>query len=259
MIERLENLPYWPRAAIFVAIALLLALLFSLSDVFRKFDNELLDALNRVLAPSVSFGDVAVIDIDEDTVTKLQPRLGAFPYDREIYGKIVQWLKRVEARAVVFDMVFAEPRRGDDAFAQALDERFVLGAAALPYTFARDTAYRARAQQASWGAEIPAGALLVTDITLPLAALTARAGVGVVSTKPDGDGVLRRVPLAFGAYGQLLPGAALRALYPGPAPKVAFDGARLAVNDRRWPVDREGQVLLHYPRNLQALPTISFY
>lgn len=259
MIARLEQWPYWRRAVLFAFAAFLLTLVFEYSDVFRQFDYDLFDTHNRVFAPEVDFNDVAVIDVDEDSIAKLQPKLGAWPYDREVYALVAQWLKRVEVSVVAIDVLFAEPRKGDDALAPALDQSFVLAAAALPFTFERDADYYRQLQKLSWGKAPPTGVFALRDLTLPRAQLTGRAPIGVVNADPDSDGILRRMPLVFSAYQEMVPSLALAMLNMGRVPEVAMAEGKLAVGGRRWPVSVNGEVLLRYPKNLNKLLTIPFY
>ncbi|HTE15082.1 MAG TPA: CHASE2 domain-containing protein, partial [Burkholderiales bacterium] len=229
------------------------------SDVFRQLDYNLHDTHSRFVAPKVDFDNVVVIDIDEDSITQLQPKLGAWPYDREVYALVTQWLKQVGVRAIAFDILFAEPRKGDAAFAATLDERVILAAAALPFTFERDAAYHKQLQKESWGAAPQAGVYPLTDLTLPRAQLTARAHVGVVSADTDSDGVLRRIPLVYSAYGRLAPGLGLALWHAGTPPIVNVTAGRLDVNGNSWPVSAQGEVLLRYPKNLSGLRTVPFY
>ena len=94
--------------------------------------------------------------------------------------------------------------------------------------------------------------------------LTERAGIGVVSAPLDSDGILRRVPLAFSAYGRLAPAMALALSQAGapsgsPASQVAVSDGRLSVGAKSWPVSPLGEVVLRYPENLDTLRTVPFY
>jgi signal transduction histidine kinase/ActR/RegA family two-component response regulator len=259
MIGRLEQWPYWKRALAFALVAFLCTSVVEYSDVFRQFDYDLLDRHNRFFAPEGDFSDVAVIDVDEDSIAKLQPKLGTWPYDREVYALVVQWLKKVQVKAVAIDILFSEPRRGDDALAQVLDQRFVLAAAALPFTFERDAGYAAQLQRLSWGSAPQSGLFTLKDLTLPRAQFTARSPVGVVSTETDADGILRRTPLVYSAYGQVVPSLALALLDSGEKPALQLAEGAITVGGRTWPVSRHGEVLLRYPRSLKGLQTIPFY
>ena len=258
MISRLERWPYLPRALLIALIAVVLALAFSVSDVFRRVDFTLSDTHSRLFARKVNFDDVAVIDVDEESVSQLQSKLGPWPYDREVYALVVRWLKSVGVRSIGFDILFSEARKGDAILAEALDESVVLPAAALPFSFERDSAYRLQLMQKSWGVTPPSGTYPLTDLTLPRAQLTARAGIGVVSALVDSDGILRRVPLAFSVYGRVVPGMALALSQSAPA-QIAVSDGRLAAGGKSWPVSPLAEVVLHYPANLESLRTVPFY
>lgn len=100
--------------------------MFESSDIFRRFEHDLSDTHGRLIAREMRFDNVVVIDVDEDSITKLQPTLGAWPYERDIYALVTQWLLQAGVRAVAYDIVFAEPRKGDDAFAAVLDQRVLV-------------------------------------------------------------------------------------------------------------------------------------
>ena len=68
MISRIESWTYLPRALLFALIAVLLTLALASSDVFRRIDFVLSDTHGRWFAPTVSFEDVVVIDVDEESL-----------------------------------------------------------------------------------------------------------------------------------------------------------------------------------------------
>ena len=260
MMSRLESWSYWQRALLFALAAFLITAVFEYSDVFRQFDNDLSDTHSRWFAPKVRFDDVVVIDVDEESITQLQPKLGAWPYDREVYALVTQWLLETGVRAIGYDIVFSEPRKGDAEFAAVLDERVVLAAAALPFSFERDAAYRFQLAKKSWGAAPKSGVYERKDLTLPQAQLSTRARVGVVTAGVDPDGTLRRVPLLHSVAGQLMPSFGLALGQSGTAvPAVELRAGRLTVGGNRWPVSDEAEAVLRYPASLESLRTISFY
>ena len=260
MMARIEGWSYWQRALLFALIAFLITALFETSDVFRRIDFDLSDTHSRLLAPQVNFDDVAVIDVDEESIAQLQPKLGPWPYDREVYALVTQWLKRAGVRAIGFDILFAESRKGDETFAEALDQRVVLSAAALPFSFERDAAYYAQWAKKSWGAAPKSGVYPLKDLTLPRPQLTARAGIGVISTPLDSDGILRRLPLVFSVYGRLAPSLALALGQAGTAsPMVVVRDGQLTAGTNTWPVSPHAEVVLRYPASLARLRTLPFY
>lgn len=260
MISQLEKWPYLLRALLFALTAFLFTLALSSSDVFQRMELDLSDAHNRLIAPKVNFENVVVIDVDEESIIQLLPKIGAWPYDREIYALVVNWLKSTGVRAIGVDILFSEPRKGDDALAEALDERVVLAAAALPFSFERDSVYHAQLAKKSWGLAPPAGAYMLKDLTLPRAQLTARAGIGVISAPVDSDGILRRVPLVFSAYGQLAPSLALALAQVGNEKSLTkVDNGKITTAGRSWPVSSHAEVRLRYPASLDSIRTVPFY
>ncbi|MEQ1772728.1 MAG: CHASE2 domain-containing protein [Burkholderiales bacterium] len=259
-IDQLRSLPYLVRSMVFAVLAFFLTAFVETSDVFRRIDYDMTDTHIRMLAPRIAFDHVVVVDVDEESMTQLRPKLGPWPYDREIYALVTEYLLRVGAKAVAYDVLFSDARKGDDAFAAALDERVTLAAAALPYTFGRDAAYQKQLDTKAWGATSERNAWAVSDLTLPQLALTSRAGVGVINVQADGDGILRRVPLVFSVYGKRVPSLPLALLNEAGRPAQLHIGSGvISLNGRSWPVTERAEALLHYPAAIDGIPTLPFY
>ena len=246
-----------------VAAALTLVGLFSQTTLYPRLAWWFEDSAQRILASPLPMDHVLVIDVDEESMRRLEPQYGAWPFSRDVYARATRFLAEHGARAIAFDILFSESRAGDDAFAKALDRRDVLAAAALPYPLPRPPAYREQLKRAALfdaAPGIPAQAW--SDLTLPLPKFTApsRARIGVISVAADADGIVRRLPLLHQAYGKVLPDlplAALLAAEPGVLPKVTSGELRLG--SRAWPLNADGSVTLNYPSNAGALPVMPFY
>ncbi len=223
------------------------------------------DTVQGLLSPSLPMDHVLAIDVDEESIRRLEPELGAWPYRRDVYARAARFLAAQGARAIVFDILFSEPREGDDALAGALDRRSVLAAAALSQAMDRPPYYLQRLKQAALFEAASKSAIPVQawpDLTLPIAKLTEPSGarIGVISLVADADGVVRRIPLLHQVYGEVLPSLALAGLLaadPGAAPEAAPGEFRLGT--RAWPLDGAGRVVLRYPSNVGAVPTIPFF
>ncbi len=257
----------WLRALPAVAGGLLLAALFSQSALFARLSWWVDDVLQRRFAVELPLDRVAVVDVDEASLQWLQPRLGAWPYPRDAYALAHRYLVANGARVVAYDILFAESRAGDEAFAAALDRRGVLAAAALPYPYARSAQYEKQlAQIALFDApqNAPAAAIARAwpDLTLPLEIFTQpdKARVGVISTLADDDGVVRRLAPLHLAHGRVLPGftvAAMLAAAPGQALSVGKGELRLG--DRGWPMAADGSIMPRLPANVTDLTVIPFF
>ncbi|MGH8687690.1 MAG: CHASE2 domain-containing protein, partial [Burkholderiales bacterium] len=96
--------------AAFAVVAIGLAAL----DVFalhalQPLENRLLDSfVRRHAARLAPDPDVVVVNIDESSLTRMEPEAGRFPWPRDVYAVLLQGLMAQKPRAVVFDIVFAE-------------------------------------------------------------------------------------------------------------------------------------------------------
>ena len=241
--------------------SLALALLLALTPVARNIDLSLGDALLSLSAPAAKFDDAVVVDVDEPSMARLESQIGAWPYDRDVYALVNRYLLDAGAAMVAYDILFSEARGGDDAFAATLTPKNVLAAAALPYGgAAHDRDYRKRLAAAAWARGDDWPAQPWDDLTLPLAKFSAQAHIGVISVKPDADGVLRRVPLLHRVYGEVLPALAPLALKVGGLPvKIDPAGRTTMIGGAVAPTDEAGMVRLRFPRNWHGVRIVPFY
>jgi signal transduction histidine kinase/CheY-like chemotaxis protein len=253
------------RAACVVAASLLLAGLFSHTTLYPRLSWWLEDLQQRAFARQLPLDHVIVIDVDEASMQRLEPKNGPWPYRRDVYARAMRFFTDNGARAVVFDILFSEAREGDAALSEVLDRRSVLAAAALPYALRRQPAYHIQLAGVALP-RVPFHAVQKApawpDLTLPLPQFTraTEARVGVISTLPDDDGLVRRLPLVHRAYGETLPSlpfAALLAAEPGA--QVTAAAGELRAGGRDWPTFADGSVSLRYPSNAGALSVLPFH
>src|SRR5262245_16470366 len=168
--------------------ALALAALLSQSALYSRVAAWLEDAQQRAAGPVLPLDHVVVFDVDEESMQRLAPQLGPWPYPRDVYAEAMRYFAENGARAVVSDILFSEARGGDERFVAALDRRAVLAAAALPYPLERGPGYLSQLRAAAIvpSASNPAATSMAKvwpDLTLPLARFTTAAGarIGVMS------------------------------------------------------------------------------
>lgn len=256
------------RLAALPALALPLAFALLWSPQFERASTAFDDALLRLTAETQRYDDMLVVDIDDASLRALQPRLGDWPYRRDTYALMIDYLREAGARLIVVDIVFAGARDGDAALAEALARRpdVVLAGSGLRQALELDAAARQRLAQFSLNAEPGAAALDWLDATLPHAELlgTATPGsVGLISTPLDADGRLRSLPLVHRIHGRLLPSlplAAMLRLLGRPAWRLedGAEGQVLHIGAQSWPVDAHGRVRLRLPANHDAVPTLAW-
>ncbi len=247
--------------ALIAACGIALAVLAGHTESFGRLVSWSDDVQQRLTARPLGFRRAVVFDIDAETMRRLEHQLGEWPYKRDIYALVTNWLWRSGAHAVVFDIPFYEERTGDRAFAAALTSRTVLAAVPLSYPLERESGLveRSRAQGLQV-AGIDPRLLHSTGLALPRAEFTpaggARVGVAAAAT----PGIEGRVALLHESQGEVLPDLPLAALLAASGwPQVSVAGGKLAAGNWRWPVTDAGDVVLRYPSNPGDLPVLPFY
>ncbi|MFT7776794.1 CHASE2 domain-containing protein [Roseateles sp.] len=244
----------WPWLAL-PAVLLLWALL-SLTGAQPRIDRTLGDLLVRAAAPQPGEPASVVVDIDDASLRVLRQTLGEWPYSREVYALMLDYLGQSGARLVVIDIVLAGSREGDERLASALaaGPPVVLAAAGLRQRAAVELAPASAAEQralARLGAAQAPG-LDWDALTAPadalLDVLTGPASLGLVSVALDDDGLLRHLPLLHRVQGRSLPSLAFAArLRADGAQAWRYEPGALVAGTRRWPVDDQGRLRLRLP------------
>ena len=150
---------------------------------------------------------VQVVNIDEKALEKY----GQFPFSRDVYGRIIADLYRRNAGLVIFNILTPDPdRMGRDMdYAETLKKYPTI----LPNLGAAQTRNQPRqpgsvviGPYANQIVEYPGIIANIPKIE------TAAAGVGIVNTFPEIDGVVRRMPLLISSNGKLYPSLAMETL-----------------------------------------------
>ena len=240
------------------------------TPVARQLDRWLGDRAAGLVAPALADADGGsiVFDVDDRTLADLTPLTGSWPYGRDVWAHVVDYLRTQRARGIVLAVRFGEPRAGDSQLSAALDRApgTVVAAATMPFALTADTATATSMAGRGWRAPADAPATAWADVTAPRPELRRAGGVGVVTVQPDDDGVVRRVALLHRAGNAILPAIGLAAVarQTGAAtvPTVEWTpsagGGVLRLGDRAFPVDEQGRAELWYPRTLDGLTTIRF-
>jgi adenylate cyclase len=151
---------------------------------------------------------VHVVNIDEKALEKY----GQFPFARNIYAGIIQDLYRRNAGLVVFNVLTPDrDRMGRDADYVATLQKY---ATILPSIGSTAT----RNQPRNPGTAVIGPFGLDAFVTYPgiianiPAVERAAAGVGIVNTLPEIDGVVRRMPMVVAYDGRLYPSLAMEVM-----------------------------------------------
>jgi adenylate cyclase len=200
---------------LFIALAILLAGAVDLAalHIVQTLENRVADTFQRLHAQGRQADpEVVLVDIDEKSLTALSEEVGKWPWPRALHAELIQGLLRQNPRAILFDMIFAEPdvqrRESDALFAEtvAMAQKVY-----LPLLKLEGSGPEA-------GAPLAEIAPLVGAVKTPGANPAARAVLLLPSIVPpehwqtgsinflgDADGVARRHAMYLNVDGWLIP------------------------------------------------------
>jgi len=164
------------------------------------------DTLITNKAPTVN--NIYTVNIDEAALDKY----GQWPLPRAEYAKIIRDLYQRGAGLVVLNVLMAEPDRtgGDSALGQALKQ--------YPVVLGSVPAQKTKNTPRTPGSAVLGPEFLDQIVQYPglIANVpqleNAAAGIGIVNTLPEVDGVNRRLPLVVSVDGKLYPSIAIETL-----------------------------------------------
>lgn len=175
------------RRSLFEAVGVaivcaLCALLLDRGGGLTRAEGIVYDAFMSIRARPAPDDRIVVVAIDNPSLRAL----GRWPWPRDLHARLIDRLAGAGAAAVALDVLLVEPSPADAALAAALAHS---GRVCLPLAVEA-----AGPDGAPWGEQRP----------VPILAAAA-AGVGQVNLSPDGDGVVRRLPLELQAPGRTWP------------------------------------------------------
>jgi adenylate cyclase len=247
--------------------ALAVVVLLERTGLVARWEHPMADWRTRMLAkPSASTERIKLVLLDQSSLDWASRAMGlSWPWPREVYGPLLDYLKRNGAKAVVFDVLYTEP----SAYGVADDE--ALGAAAGRFGNFVGTVYLGEQtdQAAAWPAAAKPNRFRVEGLDAWLSAspetaadlVSARAAfpvpellanaqwLGNVRDAPDGDGIFRRVAPFRIFDGRILPSLGFAGWLAGMGEgEIAgrIQDKRLDVAGRRIPIDAMGRIVLRY-------------
>lgn len=172
-----------------------------ISSVRLKYFDQL------IISQPIKDIPVSVVNIDEDSLSKY----GQFPFPRKIYAEIIEDLYKREAGLVVFNVMMPEADRfgGDSILAKTLENRAVV----LPQVASTVSKNKTFGSPVQVIGDHQYRMVEYPGVIANVEVLEERAaGVGVVNTFPEIDGVVRRLPLVIASGDTVHPAIALQTL-----------------------------------------------
>ena len=189
-----------------ITLAILVAIRFFdpsfVESVRLRYFDQLITGQDKVDVP------VHIVNIDEDSLDKY----GQWPFPRRQYAEIIADLYRREAGLVVFNVLMPEV----DRFKQDLDLSTFLkdNPVILPALGSMKSKNSPQPPSVQQVGQDPQGKVVdYPGLIMSVAPIAGRAaGIGIVNTFPEIDGVVRRMPLVIMSQEKLYPAMALETL-----------------------------------------------
>ena len=224
-----------------------LALIVSALKVDRPLEWKSWDARLRLLArPERAGQDIVIFLIDQPSLDFYEKQQGLpWPWPRQLYSAVIEYLRTGGARAVFFDLIFSESSRSgvedDEDMARAMTRA---GNVFLPVSLsqkegsAEDTPPEALERFAMPKENLPGHSFpSARSASLPVdVLLQAARGAGNVLFVPDGDSVFRRLPLASEYRDLLIPSM----------PVALAESLGAGETLPTIPLDSSGQMIIRY-------------
>lgn len=254
----------WGWRLVLVALVIVCSAALALWRLPAWADLQIHDWFTRSLPQKPAPASITLVDIDERSLTELGP----WPWPRPVMARLMQSLRERGARLQVWDVFFADSAQGNDDIAAQLHgaNDVVLGQVLIldPKIHTPPQAGQLRAT----GQAPPLCSMQVqTKGYFGVARELDPAWVGHISSTPDSDGRLRRLPAvlcdeAQNRFPQLAVAAAM-ALEPqapwvlrpgnfllGPAQWLERGAMRFALDDQAY-------LTIPYARDHSAWPAVS--
>ena len=213
-----------------LGVGAILVLIAAFVQPFSKIQWWLSDQLFLPTTPSQN---IVIVDIDDQSLAKY----GKWSeWSRSLHAQAIDNLSQAKAKVIGFDVLFADQSANDPGFADAIARA---GNVVLPVV----------------GVEpMPSNQpeVVYRDFLSPTPVLyDASASIGHANVVPDGDGVIRRIPLiAADARGDIYPALSLAMLFnffETPLPQdYVIQGGSLHLLDRDIPVDGKARMRINF-------------
>jgi len=216
------RLARWAWALPLAVTLLAMATLLANPPILRILRNASFDQFQRWHPRDYGDPPVRIVDIDDETLR----RFGQWPWPRDQVARLLAGIQAQEPAAIAVDALFAEPDRSTPGAVSATDAQLArtLATGKIALGFGMTDKRTGATSATDDGLELKAGyfpmggdpAPFLPTFGFSVANLPelqkAAAGQGAMTFIPDGDGIIRQVPLVLNLDGRLVPSLSAEAL-----------------------------------------------
>jgi adenylate cyclase len=243
---------------------ILVTVVLAITGALETWEAKSWDRQVRWLAkPGSATDQIRLIKLDQASLDWAETELGvAWPWFRQMFGYIVDYCRRSEARALAFDVIFTEFSpygvTDDESLGQTIAEfgRFA-GAITLLKAAGNDVEWpdywsavpRFKVDGLEqWLVRPEAQNIRFYNATFPIPEVAQHAAVLCnVQQDPDPDGIFRQITILGVLEDQIFPLLGLGTyLAAHPDEALRFESKRFLVGTHRIPIDNSGKAVLRY-------------
>lgn len=223
--------------------------------LFQEMEWKFFDLKNKIYSESSEPpDDIAIILIDEASLSMMNPVVGRWPWPRSIHSEVIDYLVSGGARRVVFDVLFTEHEKGAPATGlgdddlQLVESTMGSGNVVMAAQLLRDTEDEYNHQLLNrplpgsfterFSLQVPPYFYTKADANnyyLPFQELQeASSQIGIVEFSPDSDGVYRRTRLFREYQESYFPVLAIAALPDKSQQSLLNSSLRIPLEDEHY-------------------------
>ncbi|MBW2640633.1 MAG: CHASE2 domain-containing protein [Deltaproteobacteria bacterium] len=249
----------WYSGLVCAVLICFLVILVQQFSFMQIIDAKTLDARFSIIEPpDKASEDIILVGIDDSSLKYFSDNGIPWPWPRNFYAHLLDYLTNSGAKSVIFDLLFYQPDidRGesdatetDKAFANAIRTngnvilasqltREDLGSRLDLSRFYLDLNKKDNITLSPFN-----GILAPID---PLLRETRQ--LGIVNLEPDADGIIRRVPLIYPFNGRFLPQIAVSAFLSSKNKPATLQRLSnyMDIDETQVPLDNAGNYLIHW-------------
>ncbi|MCD4819843.1 MAG: adenylate/guanylate cyclase domain-containing protein [Candidatus Cloacimonetes bacterium] len=257
--QRIENIFKDHRKKEFVIIfSLLFTLiiyLFSLTTFGKELEDKTIDLRFRSFPiPEKADSSIVLISIDDNSLNYFSENGISWPWPRDFYGEIVNYLTAAEAKLVLFDLLFFEKdierdetdsEYTDNVFAKSLQNA---GNVILSAKLTHDQNNIPELSKFYLNIEKNQNFPKFTSGKFPIKEfLNSTCDLGIINIVPDHDGVIRQIPIIYDINDKYLTASALSAyLNIKNTNKVSLKSGEIQINELKIPLTKNNEYFINF-------------
>jgi len=249
----------WYSGLVFAVLITLLVVFLQRFSFMQILEAKSLDArFSTTEPPETASKDIILVGIDDSSLKYFADNGISWPWPRNFYAHLLDFLTVSGAKSVIFDLLFyqsdidrseSDGTSTDRAFASAIRKN---GSVILASQLTREdlgSHFDPSRFYLDLNKNVDTTPNQFNGILAPVAPLLhATQHLGIINVEPDPDGIIRRIPLIYPFNGRFLPQMAVSAFLSSKNSPVRLQRSSkyMDIGETHVPLDNSGNYLIHW-------------